>query len=135
MVSSLRRAFDRPILAKKPWGHPDPNGIPQIHNAKFFPLNYPPDFTKKRILFNFPLSDAADHILKEQALGHLCDLLEMHWREAHDSAEEDGKFGISFKMAVTHGVTAKLKVTVRISTTIADEVESTVDGPNQPTLL
>ena len=50
MVSSLRRAFDRPILAKKPWGHPDPNGIPQIHNAKFFPLNYPPDFTKKRFL-------------------------------------------------------------------------------------
>ena len=57
----------------------------------------------------------------------------MHWREARDSAEEDGKFGISF--AVTHGVTAKLKVTVRLSTTIADEVESTVDGPNQPTLL
>jgi hypothetical protein len=81
------------------------------------------------------MSDAADHILKEQALGHLCDLLEMHWREARDSAEEDGKFAISFRMAVTHGVTAKLKVTVRISATIADEVESTVDGPNQPTLL
>ena len=81
------------------------------------------------------MSDAADHILKEQALGHLCDLLEMHWREAPDSAEEYGKFAISFKVAVTHGVTAKLKVAVRLSTTIADEVESTADSPNQPTLL
>jgi len=59
----------------------------------------------------------------------------MHWREARDSAEGAGKFGISFKVVVTDGVTAKLKVTSRISTTSTDEIESTVDGPNQPTLV
>jgi hypothetical protein len=81
------------------------------------------------------MSDSTDHILKEQALGHLRDLLEMHWREARDSADEDGKFAIGFKVAVTDGAPAKLKVTSRISTTITDEIESTVDDPNQPRLL
>jgi len=61
--------------------------------------------------------------------------LEMHWREALDSAEGAGKFGISFKVVVTDGVTAKLKVTSRISTTSTDEIESTVDGANQTTLV
>jgi len=61
--------------------------------------------------------------------------LEMHWREARDSAEGAGKFGISFKVVGTDGVTAKLKVTSRFSTTSTDEIESTVDGPNQPTLV
>jgi hypothetical protein len=81
------------------------------------------------------MSDSTDNILKEQALGHLRDLLEMHWREARDSADENGKFAIGFKVAVTDGAPAKLKVTTRISTTITDEIESTVDHPNQPMLL
>jgi hypothetical protein len=81
------------------------------------------------------MSDSSDHILKEQAIGHLRDLLEMHWREARDSADEDGKFAIGFKVAVTDGAPAKLRVTSRISTTITDEIESTVDDPNQPRLL
>ena len=52
-----------------------------------------------------------------------------------DSAEGAGKFGVSFKVVVADGVTAKLKVTSRISTPSTDEIESTVDGPNQPTLV
>jgi hypothetical protein len=81
------------------------------------------------------MSDSNDDALKAQAIEHLRELLEMHWREARDSADEDGKFAISFKVAVADGAPAKLKVTSRISTTITDEIESTVDDPNQPMLL
>ena len=81
------------------------------------------------------MSDSNDDALKAQALEHLRELLDSHWREARDSADEDGKFAISFKVAVTDGAPAKLKVTSRISTTITDEIESTVDDPNQPRLL
>lgn len=77
----------------------------------------------------------ADEAIKSQALGHLRELLDLHWREAWDSADEDGKFAIGFKVAVKDGVPAKLKVTSRISTTITDEIESTVDDPSQPRLL
>lgn len=76
-----------------------------------------------------------DEALREQALAHLRDLLEAHWRDARDSADEEGRFAIGFKVAVKDGVPAKLKVTSRISTTITDEIESTVDDPNQPALL
>ena len=81
------------------------------------------------------MSDSNDDALKAQALEHLRELLDTHWREARDSADEDGKFAISFKVAVADGAPAKLKVTSRISTTITDEIESTVDDPNQPRLL
>lgn len=77
----------------------------------------------------------ADEAIKSQALDHLRELLDLHWREAWDSADEDGKFAIGFKVAVKDGVPAKLKVTSRISTTITDEIESTVDDPSQPRLL
>ena len=72
---------------------------------------------------------------KGRALDHLRELLDLHWREARDSADENGKFAIGFKVAVTDGVPVKLKVTSRISTTATDEIESTVDDPNQPALL
>ena len=81
------------------------------------------------------MSDSNDDALKAQAIEHLRELLDTHWREARDSADEDGKFAISFKVAVTDGAPAKLKVTSRISTTITDEIESTVDDPNQPRLI
>ena len=77
----------------------------------------------------------ADDALRAQALDHLRELLELHWKEARDSADDDGKFAIGFKVAVADGVPAKLKVTSRISTTFTDEIESTVDDPNQPKLL
>lgn len=81
------------------------------------------------------MSATNDEALKSQALEHLGELLEAHWREARESADEEGRFAIGFKVAVKDGVPAKLKVTSRISTTITDEIESTVDDPNQPTLL
>jgi hypothetical protein len=81
------------------------------------------------------MSTSNDDALKSQALDHLRELLDTHWRDALESADEEGRFAIGFKVAVKDGVPAKLKVTSRISTTITDEIESTVDDPNQPTLL
>jgi hypothetical protein len=81
------------------------------------------------------MSDSNDDALKAQALEHLRELLDTHWHDTRESADEEGKFAISFKVAVTDGAPAKLKVTSRISTTITDEIESTVDDPNQPRLL
>ena len=67
------------------------------------------------------------------------------WIPALDVYEKDGEMVFRLdlpgleksdvKVAVKDGVPAKLKVTSRISTTITDEIESTVDDPNQPTLL
>ena len=81
------------------------------------------------------MSTSNDDALKSQALDHLRELLATHWPDARDSADVEGRFSIGFKVAVKDGVPAKLKVTSRISTTITDEIESTVDDPNQPTLL
>jgi|GEM_PF-683087 len=101
--------------------------------------------------------DTLDEALKIQALGHLRELLDLHWREAWDSADEDGRFAIGFKVAVTDGAPARVKVTSRISRTVTDapsgasqpakgspkgsaggrrwQIESTVDDPGQPRLL
>jgi len=81
------------------------------------------------------MSDATDTALRSQALDHLRELIDLHWREARDSADEEGRFSIGFKVAVKDGSPAKLRVTSRISTTVTDEIESTVDDPNQPRLL
>ena len=79
--------------------------------------------------------DTLDEALKAQAIGHLRELLDLHWREAKDSADEDGRFAIGLKVAVTDGAPARVKVTSRISRTVTDEIESTVDDPGQPRLL
>ena len=79
--------------------------------------------------------DTLDEAIKTQALGHLSELLDLHWREAKDSADEEGRFAIGLKVAVTDGAPAKVKVTSRISRTVTDEIESTVDDPGQPRLL
>ena len=67
--------------------------------------------------------DTVDEALKTQALGHLRELLDLHWREASDSADEDGKFAIGFRVAVSDGAPARVKVTSRISRTVTDEIE------------
>jgi len=81
------------------------------------------------------IPDTLDDALKAQALDHLRELLDLHWQEAKDSADEDGKFAIGFKVAVSDGAPARVKVTSRISRTVTDEIESTVDDPSQPRLL
>jgi hypothetical protein len=35
-----------------------------------------------------------------EALDHLCELLESHWREARDTDDEEGRFAIGFKVSV-----------------------------------
>lgn len=70
------------------------------------------------------------------ALSAIAELLAAHHAEAEDSADEDGKFSIAFKVTYdrSHAPT-KLKVSSRISQSITDEIQTTVDDPRQPKLL
>lgn len=76
-----------------------------------------------------------DQPLQNQALDHVRELLSTHWREAKDSADDDGKFVIGLRISVQNGAPAKLKVKCSISKTITDEIESQVDDPDQMKLL
>ena len=73
---------------------------------------------------------------QQAALAAITELLTAHYSEAVDSADEEGKFGIGFKVTFdrSHSPT-KLKVTSRISKSITDEIETSVPDPNQPELL
>lgn len=70
------------------------------------------------------------------ALSAIAELLAAHHAEAEDSADEDGKFSIAFKVTYdrSHSPT-KLKVSSRISQSLTDEIQTTVDDPRQPKLL
>lgn len=59
----------------------------------------------------------------------------MHRPVKPSSADDEGRFAIGFKVSVHGGIPAKINVTSRISTTVADEIESAVDDPDQPKLL
>ena len=76
-----------------------------------------------------------DQALQNQSLDHIRELLTTHWREAKDSADDDGKFAIGLRISVQDGAPAKLKVKCSISKTITDEIESQVDHPEQMKLL
>ena len=76
-----------------------------------------------------------DTPLQDQALDHVRELLSTHWREAKDSADDDGKFAIGLRISIQNGAPAKLKVKCSISKTITDEIESQVDDPDQMKLL
>ena len=76
-----------------------------------------------------------DTPLQDQALDHVRELLATHWREAKDSADDEGKFAIGLRISVKSGAPAKLKVKCSISKTITDEIESQVDDPSQMKLL
>jgi len=73
---------------------------------------------------------------QKAAIDAITDLLNAHYAEAVDSADEDGKFSIGFKVTLdrSHAPT-KLKVTSRISKSFTDEVETRVEDPSQPELL
>jgi len=73
---------------------------------------------------------------QQAALAAITELLTAHYSEAVDSADEDGKFGIGFKVTFdrSHSPT-KLKVTSRISKSLTDEIETSVPDPSQPELL
>ena len=63
------------------------------------------------------------------------ELMDAHFKEAEDSADDNGKFRLGFRVAFdrSHSPT-KIKVTCRVTTTIIDEIETTVDDPAQTQL-
>lgn len=81
------------------------------------------------------MNDTAATAHQEAAIAAIRELLEIHFREAEDSADEDGKFSISFRASFdrSHPQTL-LKVTSRISKSVTDEIETNVPDPSQPEL-
>lgn len=81
------------------------------------------------------MNDSAATAHQEAAIAAIRELLETHFREAEDSADEDGKFSISFRASFdrSHPQTL-LKVTSRINKSVTDEIETNVPDPNQPEL-
>jgi hypothetical protein len=76
-----------------------------------------------------------DQMIQTTTLDHIRELLATHWREAKDSADDDGKFAIGLRIIVQDGAPTKLKVKCSISKTVTDEIESQVEDPDQMKLL
>ena len=76
-----------------------------------------------------------DQMIQTTTLDHIRELLATHWREAKDSADDDGKFAIGLRITVQDGAPTKLKVKCSISKTVTDEIESQVEDPDQMKLL
>lgn len=72
---------------------------------------------------------------KEAALSAIRELLDESFREAEDSADENGKFSLGFRATFnrSHSPT-KIKVTCRVSKVMTDEIECSADDPNQSKL-
>lgn len=81
------------------------------------------------------MNDTAATAHQEAAVAAIRELLEIHFREAENSADEDGKFSISFRASFdrSHPQTL-LKVTSRINKSVTDEIETNVSDPSQPEL-
>jgi len=71
----------------------------------------------------------------QAAIDAVKELLNTHFKEAEDSADEDGKFSLGFRVTFdrSHSPT-KLKVTCRVSKITTDEIECAIDDPNQAKL-
>ncbi|MFO0202038.1 MAG: hypothetical protein ACK528_02810 [Alphaproteobacteria bacterium] len=71
----------------------------------------------------------------QAAVDAVQELLDAHFDEAEDSADEDGKFSLGFRVTFdrSHSPT-KLKVTCRVSKVTTDEIECSIDDPNQAKL-
>jgi hypothetical protein len=71
----------------------------------------------------------------QAAIDAVKELLNTHFKEAEDSADEDGKFSLGFRVTFdrSHSPT-KLKVTCRVSKVMTDEIECAIDDPNQAKL-
>lgn len=71
----------------------------------------------------------------QAAVDAVKELLDAHFREAEDSADEDGKFSLGFRVTFdrSHSPT-KLKVTCRVSKVMTDEIECAIDDPDQAKL-
>ncbi len=71
----------------------------------------------------------------QAAIDAVKELLDAHFKEAEDSADEDGKFSLGFRVIFdrSHSPT-KLKVTCRVSKIMTDEIECAIDDPAQTQL-
>ncbi len=71
----------------------------------------------------------------QAAIDAVKELLDTHFQEAEDSADDDGKFSLGFRVTFdrSHSPT-KLKVTCRVSKVITDEIECSIDDPDQAKL-
>ena len=71
----------------------------------------------------------------QAAIEAVKELLNAHFKEAEDSADEDGKFSLGFRVTFDRSHTpTKLKVTCRVSKITTDEIECAIDDPNQAKL-
>jgi hypothetical protein len=72
---------------------------------------------------------------KQTAIDAVKELLDLHFDDAEDCADEDNKFSLGFRVTFdrSHSPT-KLKVTCRVSKVTTDEIECSIDDPNQPKL-
>jgi hypothetical protein len=70
----------------------------------------------------------------QAAVDAVKELLNTHFDEAEDSAD-DGKFSLGFRVTFdrSHAPT-KLKVTCRVSKVMTDEIECSIDDPDQAKL-
>ena len=66
------------------------------------------------------------------ALEAVRELLEGHFAEAEESADEEGVFSLAFRLRFCRSsVPTRIKVTCRVSKVIADAIECSVDDPDQ----
>ena len=72
---------------------------------------------------------------KQTAVDAVKELLDTHFNDAEDCADDDGKFSLGFRVTFdrSHSPT-KLKVTCRVSKVTTDEIECSVDDPAQAKL-
>jgi hypothetical protein len=76
-----------------------------------------------------------DQSEKQAALDAISELLDGHFREAVESADEDGTFNLGFRVKFSRShVPTKVKVTCRVSKVMTDEIETTAEDPAQPKL-
>ena len=71
----------------------------------------------------------------QAAIDAVKELLDTHFNDAEDCADDDGKFSLGFRVTFdrSHSPT-KLKVTCRVSKIMTDEIECAIDDPNQAQL-
>ena len=69
------------------------------------------------------------------ALDAVRELLAAHYQEAEDSVDEECRFRLGFRVTFdrSHSPT-RLKVACRVTRTVSDEIEATVDDPAQSKL-
>ena len=69
------------------------------------------------------------------AIEAIKELLEANFLEAEKSADDEGRFSISFRVTFDRSHPQTLvKVTSRVSRAVTDEIELRVSDPNQPEL-